>query len=307
MAEADATAVADIQEQIKGTQRAMVEGLVEEAKKLGLNSSLIQCGGTETNEAFWRYLRQTDWNLENSLELIKAACEWHERNGSQLASLLQETFSKQPGLFSLRQIGHDKQGRPVLFVCFAQSSATVAEHTVDSVISFAQSVVENACRTNKQEASGEEGKSCILIVDCSGLQPKAVLKPTMLVKTHQTLTMLYPNTIESILLFNYNQETRNTWKELKGYIDEGLASKVKFVAMQNVSPTLITKFPADVGQWLREEIAANKSKPVPEEQVHFWQTHSPHDPRAAPSYIADYIDMKNADHKPHPGILYGGQ
>lgn len=177
---------------------------------------------------------------------------------------------------------------------------------MDSVISFMQHIAENAGRVSQEKGVEESGRTFTVIVDCTGLQPKAILKPTMLVKAHQTLTLLYPNTIGSVLLFNYSVEVRNTWKELKGYLDADLAAKVKFVAIQNTSKTLTTNFPPDVGQWLKEELAANKTQPMPVEQKSFWISNSPHDPRGAPSYVDTFLSGKApANYQPHPGILHG--
>ena len=210
-------------------------------------------------------------------------------------------------VFSLqRQVGFDKEGRPLLFLCFHQNSATAAEHTVDAVISFSQQIAENAGRTSKQQGTEESGRTIAVVVDCGGLQPKALLQPTMLVKAHQTLTLLYPHTISSVLLFNYSPEVRDTWKKLRSYLDDDLAGKVKFVASLNANKTLTTTYPPDVSQWLKEEMAANKTQPLPDAQQHFWLPNQPHDPRGALSYVAEFLSGKRtAGYEPHPGIMYG--
>lgn len=60
-----------------------------------------------------------------------------------------------------RQIGFDKQRRPVVYACFAQ--ATCADTTVDDTVVHMTHLFENAKKTMSPDTS-----TWVLVVDCTG-------------------------------------------------------------------------------------------------------------------------------------------
>lgn len=302
---------AAIREQIKATQRDMVSTLVEAIKKPSFNitdPSVVMYGKKGTEEGFWRFLEQGAWDLENAVKLIQSAFEWHAKVGPAVKSILEEVYTKQPGYLSLRQVGFDKVGRPVLYGCFAQNAVRAADLSVDGVIAHLVHLTENAGKTNvEKDSTSETGCTNIIILDCSGFEPRFFLKPDMLLKVNQTLCLLYPNVIHSVLVVNYSQDVRNTWSTIKGTFDGGLVAKVKFVPPTAISQTLDDMFGLSLIQWLQAELRLNKETPLSPSQASFYLKNAAHDPRGCDVYVDAYLDKDGYPngHQPHAGIMFG--
>ena len=301
---------AAILEQIKSTQRDMVAELAAAVKKPSFNvanPSLLMFGREDKVEGYWRFLQQTEWDLEDSLKLIQSAYEWHVRSGDVVRGILKDLYTRSPGFLSLRQIGFDKTGRPALYGCFAQNGSKPAEITVDSAIAHFVHLAEMAGRTNVQRDSEDGGSSNVIIIDCSGFDFRYFQKADTILKVYQTLCLLYPNVIHSISVVNYTQEVRNTWSTLKSSLGESLASKVKFLPPTTTAKALSENFGLEAVQWLQAEMRLNKETPLPPSQVTFYEACADHDPRGTALYVSTYLNKDGFPdgHRPHGGIMFG--
>lgn len=294
-----------ILEQIRATQRAMVAELREAAKKptYGItNPSVLMFGKENMIEGYWRYLSDCNWDLEEALRLMKSAHDWQTKMAAKVREAKAAAYRANPGLFSLRQVGFDKEGRPVLYGCFAQNSAAAADWTIDSVIAHLVHICENAGRTCKQR-SEEGGYQMQVVIDCTGFTAQPFQKADVIIKIHQTLTLLYPEVVQGVFVVSYTQEVRNVWSGIKEHFDDSLQAKVKFVHPSSISETFRGLFGLDLLEWLMEEIRANKTTPMPKHQKEYYLPHAGHDPRGSAIYVSSYLKPGQPDgHKPHPGI-----
>ena len=294
-----------ILQQIRETQRAMVQELQESIKKptYGItNPSLVMFGREGSKEGYWRFLTDCNWDLEEAIKLMKSAHDWHTKLGPKVEEIKALAYKSKPGLFSFRQVGFDMEGHPVLYGCFAQNSAAPADWTVDACIAHFAHIAENAGRTCKQRDE-EGGFVNEIILDCTGFSAAPFQKAEFLIKLHQTMTLLYPEVVKGVLVINYSQEVRNVWSGIKEHFDDTLQGKVKFVPPSSIADTFHGMFGTELYDWLMVEIKANKVHPLPKEQQEFYKCHKGHDPRGSPIYVSTFLLPTHPDgHIPHPGI-----
>ncbi|XP_065176149.1 uncharacterized protein LOC135805950 [Sycon ciliatum] len=298
-----------IREQIKSTQRAMVQELVEAAKKPSFNvpkPSLLMFG-RESTEGYWRYMDHVGWDLEAALRLLQSAYDWQSKMGPAVQGILKNLFAKNPGYLSLRQVGFDRIGKPVLYCCFAQNQAKPADLGVDSIIALFAHVAEHAGKSSLQKDVEEDGRKCVVVLDCTGFDARLFSKPELTLKVYQTLCLIYPGVIDSVMVLNYTQEIRNTWSTLKTSFSEELNAKVKFVPTTGINATLNEQFGLELSQWLQAELKLNKDEPLTASQIAFYKKNASHDPRGSPVYVDNYLDKDGFvdGHQPHPGVLFG--
>ena len=97
----------------------------------------------------WMYLLQCIWH--SSCHTVNSSCQWY--SVTKRVCLLRG--------FIQRQVGFDKQHRPVIYACLRQ--AACVDTTVTDTIVHMTHLFENAKRTMTEDAS-----TWVLVVDCTG-------------------------------------------------------------------------------------------------------------------------------------------
>ncbi|VDL99737.1 unnamed protein product [Schistocephalus solidus] len=108
----------------------------------------------------WRYLKARSGNIEEAQKMVRKSIEWR-RTYKPYAIDCQWCHQK-PGLHSLRQVGFDEAGRPVLYSSFTQ--AATSRNTAAEAISHLTYVLENAVKSMPDGVS-----QWVLVFDCSGM------------------------------------------------------------------------------------------------------------------------------------------
>ncbi|XP_065179950.1 uncharacterized protein LOC135810385 [Sycon ciliatum] len=273
------------------------------------DASVAMYGRTDIMEGYWRLLSDCQYDIEEGLRLLKAACDWHDAVRPKMKALIPKVYRDQPGLFSLRQIGFDGDGKPILYHCFAQDHASPGDWTVDGILTHVVHIVENAGRSSRDKGGEERGMTMKLVIDCSGFVAAPFKSYENLTKLHQTLMLLYPNVIDTIAVVNYGREARIVWSGICDILDDSLQQKVKFCPEKELDENL-GPLSYDVLNWLQMEIHANSKATLGPVQRNFWlptKGSSDHDPRGSKTFVTELIDRKSDSDgfENHPGIMYG--
>ncbi|BHF78667.1 hypothetical protein SprV_0602178000 [Sparganum proliferum] len=106
----------------------------------------------------WRYLKARNGNIDEAQKMIRKSIEW--RRTYKPHTIDCQWCHERPGLHSLRQVGFDEAGRPVLYSSFTQ--AATSKNTAAEAIAHLTYVLENAVRSMPEGVS-----QWVLVFDCS--------------------------------------------------------------------------------------------------------------------------------------------
>ncbi|XP_046381912.1 SEC14-like protein 1 [Haliotis rufescens] len=257
------------------------------------------------SETVARYLKSRDWNLEEAERLLKETVDYRRQN--RPLHLDCRWCHDRPGFHSMRQIGHDEMGRPVIYSNFSQ--ATTHRNSVEDSISHVTYLIENAKLTMQPGIS-----TWVFIIDCTGMtlqscNPKLGYGVTQIMANH------YPERLGLVMCLNHSPVFHGVWKAIKIFLHDNTVSKMKLVrSKRKILQTFQKYFSDEMTAWLLDEIRLNKVKPLPEGQMQFWcppAEKGGHDPRGSPSYVSKFIDPYTSNtrdtarriHKPHPNVL----
>lgn len=256
-----------------------------------------------SEETIVRYLKSRDWNVNDAEKMLKESIEYRRK----VKPLQQDCkwCHERPGCHSMRQVGFDEAGRPVVYSNFAQAS--LRHNSVEDTVCHCTFLIENAKRTMKSGVS-----TWVFIIDCTGMTIQAC-NPKLGYGVTQVMSNHYPEHLGLVICVNHNPVFHGIWKAMKVFIHPNTTAKVKLIKSKSkVKETFQDLFPSELADWLLEEMRLNKIHPLPVTQKEFWNKPGKsmtHDPRGCPSYVTKYINtVKNGEccdnqHKPHPNIM----
>ncbi|XP_064611503.1 protein real-time-like isoform X2 [Liolophura sinensis] len=262
----------------------------------------------QSNETLLRYLKARDWDVDEAEKAVEGTVEY--RRSTRPLQVECHWCHDRPGFHSMRQVGFDELGRPVIYSCFAQ--ATTHKNKVDDCVRHVTYLIENAKLTMKPGIS-----TWVFVIDCTGLTLPAC-NPKLGYGVTQIMASHYPERLGMVICINHNPVFQGIWKAIRVFLHSNTISKMKLIRSKDkVVQTFQRYFPEELTTWLIEEISLNKRHPLPGPQATFWEKPaaiSAHDPRGCPSYVTRYIDpcvadkrRKNSsgqcDHRPHPNIV----
>ncbi|KAL5021533.1 hypothetical protein ScPMuIL_000688 [Solemya velum] len=257
------------------------------------------------DETLVRYLKSRDWNVDEAEKMLKRTVEY--RRQTRPMELECSWCHEKAGYHSMRQVGFDEVGRPVIYSNFSQAAA--CRSTVEDAIAHCTYLIENAKRSMKPGIS-----SWVFIMDCTGMTMQAC-NPKLGYGVTQVMANHYPERLGLVICINHNPVFQGVWRAMKLFLHPNTLAKMKLIrSKRKVVSTFQKYFPDELVTWLREEIKLNKQKPLPTFQAEFWKRpsrKSDHDPRGCPSYVEQYLENyegntfsnKHSPHKPHPNIV----
>ncbi|XP_062621014.1 phosphatidylinositol transfer protein 3-like [Saccostrea cucullata] len=252
-----------------------------------------------------RYLKSRDWNIDEAEKLLRNTIEYRRR--LNLIDIDCRWCHERPGYHTMRQVGFDESGRPVIYSNFRQ--AATHRYSAEDSVTHVSYIIENAKLTMKPGIS-----TWVFVVDCSGMT-LPLCNPKLGYGVTQTLADHYPERLGMVICLNHNAVFHAVWKAIKVFLQANTASKVKLVRpMSKVKETFQEYFSDELTNWLLEEIKLNKKPPLCESQKQFWacpEKEGSHDPRGCPSYVSKYVEKyfekkelsKQRVHKPFPPII----
>ncbi|CAH8615138.1 unnamed protein product [Schistosoma rodhaini] len=185
-----------------------------------------------------------------------------------------------------RQVGFDREGRPLMYACFAQCQTL--KNNPDDVVCHMVYLIEHARRSIQTSVN-----TLVFIIDCTGLTV-ACCNPKIGKKFVQTFADCYPETLYKFILINHSTFFHGIWKAIKVFIDPNTVKKVKLLRKEKIIKIFNEMFTIDTVDWLLNEIKLNKNN-ITENQLKFWEPpklnnkNQLHDPRGTNEYINNYI------------------
>ncbi|KAM7533654.1 hypothetical protein Aperf_G00000122501 [Anoplocephala perfoliata] len=241
------------------------------------------------------FLRARKYNLNAAVAMLTDAVEW--RRGYHPLKVDCRYCHENPGFHSMRQIGFDKSGCPIVYSCFSQASATGLSSD-DTVLHCVQ-VLENVRRSFKGAAT-----QLIIVFDCTGMTLPCC-NPYLGKQVMNVFSNYYPERLGKILVVNYMTIFQQVWYAVKQFLDPVTASKMTFIQPDKLKEELREICNESTADWLETEIQLNKN--ITEAQLRFWEKPSGgvHDPRGTDEYIKDYVECKAPPNgfEPHPNIV----
>eukprot|EP00108_Taenia_solium_P006456 TsM_000397500 transcript=TsM_000397500 gene=TsM_000397500 len=261
-----------------------------------------------TNESILTdFLRARKYKLDDAVEMLTAAVEW--RREYQPLKVDCHYCHDQPGFHCIRQVGHDKYGRPILYACFAQAFAT-KNHSADTILHCVQ-MLENARRSFKHSAT-----QVVFIIDCMTLP---CCNPNLGKKMASVFSNYYPERLGVAVIVNHKSIFQSIWRAIRKFLDPVTARKVVFLKnkpsqkpssnpekkSKSLSEGLREFCDEATAQWLETEIQMNRA--INENQMRFWEKPSgdAHDPRGTEAYVKEFIECRKPPNgfMPHPNIV----
>ncbi|CAH8589776.1 unnamed protein product [Schistosoma intercalatum] len=138
-----------------------VKQLVEQMKHL--LQDLKSCPVTDkliTNEEnIIRFLKARSWDLQSAEKMMRKDIQWRQEFRPDLTDC--KNCHNQPGTHSLRQIGFDEAGRPIIYASFCQaiSNRNMSNDAVTHLIY----TIENAIKSMKSGVT-----QWVFVIDCTG-------------------------------------------------------------------------------------------------------------------------------------------
>nr|KAG5712240.1 hypothetical protein BaRGS_014590 [Batillaria attramentaria] len=239
-----------------------------------------------SEETIIRYLKSRDWKLEEAERMLMDTVEYRRR--TRPLRLDCSFCHSRPGFHSMRQVGHDEAGRPVMFANFAQASTH--RNSAEDAVCHVTYLIENAKRSMALGIS-----TWVFVMDCTGMTLSSC-NPKLAYAVSNVLSNHYPEHLGTVICLNHSPVFHGVWKAIKQFVPPQTAAKVKLVRSKAKIAEVFSKhFSPELAAWLKEEIALNKQKPLPKEQLEFWNAPSTgsgkaHDPRGCPTYVSEYLE-----------------
>uniref|UniRef100_A0A0L8IGV2 CRAL-TRIO domain-containing protein n=1 Tax=Octopus bimaculoides TaxID=37653 RepID=A0A0L8IGV2_OCTBM len=283
-------------------------------KRASVAQDLLDCVKNEENflkplrrplSSLCRFLKARDWDIDVAEKALKATIEYR-RTVKPLEVDCQWCHDR-PGYHSIRQVGFDELGRPVIYSSFIQTTAR--KITVEDSIRHVTYLIENAKVTMRPGVT-----TWVFIIDCTGLR-LPLCNPRLGYGVTQIMSNHYPERLGMVICLNHSPVFQGVWRAIKAFLHPNTVAKMLLIRSRSkVQQTFSKYFSPELTQWLLEEIRLNKQKPFPASQRTFWNKpakNGDHDPRGCASYVANFIEPYSEKslilipgfHKPHPTIL----
>ncbi|XP_064640917.1 uncharacterized protein LOC135495857 isoform X2 [Lineus longissimus] len=257
-----------------------------------------------SDETLVRFLKSRDWKLPEAEKLLRATVDW--RRESKPLTMDCRWCHEKPGFHTMRQVGFDELGRPVMYASFTQASTR--KNSVEDSIAHVTYLIENAKRTMREGIH-----TWVWVIDCTGIS-LPVCNPRLGYGVTQVMSNFYPERLGLVICINHSSMFQGVWKAIKVFLHPNTVSKMKLIrSKKKIMETFEKYFSHELTRWIIDEIHINKQRPLSQIQKEFWKGPKDpfaHDPRGCPSYVQNYIDTfpimcrdnKNV-HRPHPNVI----
>ncbi|KAL3860779.1 hypothetical protein ACJMK2_010850 [Sinanodonta woodiana] len=257
-----------------------------------------------SEETLVRFLKARNWDINASEKMLKETVEY--RRLKRPMHMDCTWCHDKPGFHSMRQVGFDLMGRPVVYSNFSQ--AICHRNSVEDSITHSTYILENA-----KASMGPGVSTWVYILDCTGMT-LPVCNPKLGYAVWQVMSNHYPERLGMVICVNHNAIFQGVYSAMKVFLPSSTVAKCKLARSKHkISELFQSHFSEEMTKWLLEEIHLNKTRPLPRNQIEFWNAPSKnneHDPRGTPSYVKMFIEgfqmedkINTKIHKPHPNII----
>ncbi|XP_052224869.1 uncharacterized protein LOC127840491 [Dreissena polymorpha] len=190
-----------------------------------------------------RYWIARDWDVSVAEKQLKDTLQLRRETKPQhvVCAFCQKT----PGGHAMRQVGFDKSGRSVIYLCLAQCCTN--HQPVESAIQHQVYLLENAVRVSKHGTY-----SFLWVIDLKGMKitschPRLALAVEHIVSNH------YPERLGACIVVNQEMLFQTVWVAVRGVIHARTAAKLHIHRhFQKVEEVFTELFPDELKRWLLE-------------------------------------------------------
>ncbi|CAH8819318.1 unnamed protein product [Schistosoma curassoni] len=129
------------------------------------------------DDTLTRFLVARNYVVEDAFKQLKTAVEW--RREYQPLTIQCKWCHETPGFHSVRQVGFDREGRPLMYACFAQCQTL--KNNPDDVVCHMVYLIEHAKRSIQTSVN-----TLVFIIDCTG---KIIMYYLKIIRFFKTTSM----------------------------------------------------------------------------------------------------------------------
>ncbi|XP_018646565.1 retinaldehyde binding protein-related [Schistosoma mansoni] len=278
-----------------------VKELVEQMKNL--LQDLKSCPVTDkliTNEEnIIRFLKARSWDLQSAEKMIRKDIQWRQEFRPDLTDC--KNCHNQPGTHSLRQIGFDEAGRPIIYASFSQAISN--RNMSNDAITHLIYTIENAIKSMKSGVT-----QWVFVIDCTGMTTTSC-HPRLGYECAKIMADHYPERLGLAMCVHPGPAFKVAWQAIKPFLPQTTVSKVCFIRSKSkIFSTFEQYFPPETCNWLMTEVKFNRSRQTTNKYRPFWlppkDPDDKHDPRGDQIYVRDWLVLNHpTQHLPHPNIV----
>lgn len=246
-----------------------------------------------------RFLKARNWDINAAETMILKDLQW--RSEYKPSNLDCSYCHKCPGTHSLRQVGFDEAGRPVIYSSFCE--AIIQRNTTSDVITHLVYTIENAIRTMRPGIT-----QWVFVIDCAGMTT-AACHPRLGYECARIMANHYPERLGLAICIKPGPAFKVAWQAIKPFLPSTTVAKVCLIRQKSqIQPTFERYFSPDLCDWLMAEVNLNRVKTKIFTSRRFWLPPSDksdkHDPRGDLDYLQNWVFTAHPNgHLPHPNIL----
>jgi len=188
-----------------------------------------------------RFLRARKMNTENAYKMVRSSVKWRADNRPE--QVVCDACAQNPRSHTLREIGMDRETRPVFYSSFAGQLNREADDNIDHIIMLLERSFEII-----------PAQQLVWIIDFAGfsagdLTPSTGKQALKLFGDH------YPERLAAVVVLDSPLIFSGLWRVLKQWIDPQTHEKIHFVRMRDYKPVLESMFDADLMTRIEDELA----------------------------------------------------
>ncbi|CAL8103797.1 unnamed protein product [Calicophoron daubneyi] len=256
----------------------------------------------DNQETLVRFLKSRNWDVEASEKMLRKSLAWRTDFQPELVEC--NVCHERPGTHTLRQIGFDEAGRPIIHASFYPANPP-QRSMVHGTMEHLVYVMENAVRSMIPPVS-----QWVFILDCAGMTASCC-NPRLAYDCAQIMSNNYPERLGLAIALKPGSVFKMVWQAIKPFLAPTTTAKVCIVNNKDQLEAVCDKyFSADTTKWLMNEYKLNRKKPVRSRYREFWTppptttTKADHDPRGDKAYVKDWIRPDHpTGHLAHPNML----
>jgi len=249
------------------------------------------------HEACRRYLVAREWDLDKAEAQLVSTLEWRKTEDHPSMEFWESRKAlADPHSLNMRVVGNDKEGRPIVYTCFAEARDRWDNEANINHLTLLMDACDGVIR--KRRAKGlnptAASRQTVYVVDFDGFGLRDQ-DPRMSVMTAKLL-QYYPETMGLAVFLDAPTVFYGLFRLVKPLLDERVRSKIVFVNKKGCQDTLEEHLGEEAAEWLLKEMQDNKNKRPDAKSGNpkkYWKKVSAeHDPRGMPTYLDSEFYVK---------------
>lgn len=268
-----------------------------------LRRELIEAHPSESDvwdkEACRRYLVAREWDLDKAEEQLASTLEWRKTEDHPSLEFWQSGKAlADPHSLSMRVVGCSKEGRPIVYTCFAEARDRWDIEANTNHLTLLMDACDGFIRQRRGKGLNKTASSrqTVYVVDFDGFSIRDQ-DPRMSVQTAKLL-QYYPETMGLAVFIDAPTVFYAVYRIVKPLLDARVQSKIVFVNKKDCEKTLNECLGEEAADWIVQEMQDNKAKRPDAKSGNpkkYWvssDSEHEHNPRGMGSYVDSEFYIK---------------